>query len=91
MESQLTRILASTRRGVEERKAVASVRAMDQAARAHKPRGFARALREKAAVGLAVIAELKKASPSKGLIRPDFEVASLAAGVAGGGRRLCLC
>jgi indole-3-glycerol phosphate synthase len=85
LESQLTKILASTRVGVEERKAVASTRAMDQAARAHTPRGFARALREKAVSGPAVIAELKKASPSKGLIRPNFEVTSLAAAVAGGG------
>jgi indole-3-glycerol phosphate synthase len=85
MESQLTKILASTRRGVEERKAKSSLRALDQAAAAHQPRGFARALRHKAANGPAVIAELKKASPSKGLIRPGFDVASLAAAVAGGG------
>jgi indole-3-glycerol phosphate synthase len=85
MESQLTKILASTRREVEERKAKSSPRALEQAAAAHQPRGFARALRQKAANGPAVIAELKKASPSKGLIRPDFDVASLAAMVAAGG------
>jgi len=85
MESQLTKILASTRRGLEERKAKSSLRALEQAAAAHQPRGFARALRHKAANGPAVIAELKKASPSKGLIRPGFDVASLAAAVAGGG------
>jgi indole-3-glycerol phosphate synthase len=85
MESQLTRILASTRRDVEERKAKSSPRSLEQAAAAHHPRGFARALRQKAASGPAVIAELKKASPSKGLIRPEFEVASLAAMVADGG------
>src|ERR1700677_1899425 len=85
MDSQLTKILASTRRGVEERKAASSTRVLEQAAAAHQPRGFARALRQKAASGPAVIAELKKASPSRGLIRPDFDVATLAAGFAAGG------
>ena len=85
MDSQLTKILAVTRRGVEERKATSSRRVLEQAANAHQPRGFAHALQQKALHGPAVIAELKKASPSRGLIRPDFDVASLAAAVAGGG------
>jgi indole-3-glycerol phosphate synthase len=85
MDSKLTKILASTRRVVEERKATSSTRVLEQAAATHQPRGFARALRQKAASGPAVIAELKKASPSRGLIRPDFDVATLAAGFAAGG------
>ena len=85
MDSQLTKILASTRRGLQERKATASIRILEQAAASHQPRGFARALRQKASNGAAVIAELKKASPSKGLIRADFDPAVLAAGMARGG------
>ncbi len=85
MDSQLTKILATTRRDVDQRKLSTSLQILEQAAAAHQPRGFARALREKAKTGPAVIAELKKASPSKGLIRPDFDVATLAAGYARGG------
>ena len=85
MDSQLTKILAVTRRGVEERKVASSRPLLETEAAAHRPRGFARTLREKAASGPAVIAELKKASPSRGLIRPDFDVAALAKGFAGAG------
>src|SRR5580700_4405370 len=85
MDSQLTRILATTRHALQERKAASSIRHLEQAAAAHQPRGFARALRQKAVSGPAVIAELKKASPSRGLIRPDFDVATLATGFARGG------
>jgi indole-3-glycerol phosphate synthase len=42
------------------------------------PRGFARALRQKAAAGTAIIAEVKKGSPSKGVIRRNFEPVEIA-------------
>ncbi|MCL1981329.1 MAG: indole-3-glycerol phosphate synthase TrpC [Proteobacteria bacterium] len=51
------------------------------------PRGFIRALTE--APGVAIIAEAKKASPSKGLIQPDFDPARIARNYQAGGAR-CL-
>ena len=76
MDSHLDRIVGHTREVVAIRKAVADLPALERAAREHTPRGFARAL--KARSGAAVIAELKKASPSKGMIRENLDVTVLA-------------
>ncbi len=54
------------------------MRALERLAAAHTPRGFREQLRRRAQDGPAIIAELKKASPSKGLIRADFRPAELA-------------
>lgn len=81
----LERILNSSRKTVEERKQRISVADLERRAALHTPRGFARALRERAATGPAIIAELKKASPSKGLIRPEFDVVALADSLRAGG------
>jgi indole-3-glycerol phosphate synthase len=78
MATQLEQILAHTTLEVKERRAVADVAALERRAASHRVRGFEAALRRASAAGPAVIAELKKASPSKGLIRADFEPAKLA-------------
>ncbi len=77
MPTRLEEIISSTRRRVAASKASADLRALAEAAERHQPRGFRRALQNPAS-GIAIIAELKKASPSKGLIRADFPVADLA-------------
>jgi indole-3-glycerol phosphate synthase len=75
----LERILAQTRAGLAQRRDQVRLEDLERLAAQHTPRGFARALRQaSAAAGLAIIAELKKASPSKGLIRADFDPRSLA-------------
>jgi indole-3-glycerol phosphate synthase len=78
MPTQLEQILAHTLLEVMDRRAVADVPALERLAAAHRPRGFEAGLRKAAAAGPAVIAELKKASPSKGLIRADFRPSVLA-------------
>jgi indole-3-glycerol phosphate synthase len=78
MPVSLDQIVSSTRRKVAETKRMADLRELEQWAEKHVPRGFRRALEEKSRAGVAVIAELKKASPSKGLIRAEFCAGELA-------------
>ncbi len=49
------------------------------------PRGFAEILRERAATGTAIIAEVKKGSPSRGVIRADFDPVAIARGYQAAG------
>jgi indole-3-glycerol phosphate synthase len=78
MPVSLDQIVRSTRGKVAETKRTADLRELERRAERHVPRGFRRALQEKSRTGLAVIAELKKASPSKGLIREKFCAEELA-------------
>ncbi len=78
MAAVLDRIIAATRARVAEARRAADVRTLERRAEQHVPRGFRRSLVEKSRSGVAVIAELKKASPSKGLIRAEFRPAELA-------------
>src|SRR5580698_1577326 len=81
----LTTILASTRATLAAAKADVPVAELERRAAEHHPRGWAAALRRYAATGPAVIAEIKKASPSKGLIRSAFDPAWLARRYRAGG------
>jgi indole-3-glycerol phosphate synthase len=81
----LERILRTTRATVADRKTRVPHRDLEQSAAEHTPRGFARALRAQSQRGPAIIAELKKASPSKGLIRETFDPAVLAQSLEAGG------
>jgi len=83
--NKLTQILATKADEVAERRAIRSFSDLD-AIDAGPVRGFAVALRAKIDAGdFGLIAEIKKASPSKGLIRQDFDSANHAHAYAAGG------
>lgn len=83
----LTRILNRKAEEIAERSARRSQRALaEQLAAAPPARGFAAAIAQRIETGGAgVIAEIKKASPSKGLLRADFRPAEIAASYERGG------
>ena len=85
MSTRLDKILDTTRATVAAAKARVPLADLEQRAALHQPRGWASALRSRSLSDPAVIAEIKRASPSKGLIREDFDVAWLARKYQDGG------
>jgi indole-3-glycerol phosphate synthase len=86
MSDALSKILAYKAEEVAARKTRRPPAAVEAEARAAPPvRPFADALAAEAKTGFALIAEIKKASPSRGLIRADFDVPALAKAYADGG------
>jgi indole-3-glycerol phosphate synthase len=87
MSDVLTRICDDKRTHVAARRAERSFAELDRLAlKADPPRGFVQSLRRKLADdGYGLIAEIKRASPSKGLIRKDFDPATLARAYEAGG------
>jgi indole-3-glycerol phosphate synthase len=81
----LDTILGTTRTAVAASKIRVPRAELERRAADHQPRGWASALRRQASSGPAIIAEIKKASPSKGLIRADFDATWLAGRYQAGG------
>ena len=86
MTDKLAEICATKRDEVAARKSATSLATLHERAAAQTaPRGFEAALRREAEHGFALIAEIKRASPSKGLIRADFDPADHARAYQAGG------
>src|SRR5690606_24557658 len=86
MTNKLIEICETKRHEVAARKAAMTVSTLHaRAAEQTPPRGFRKALDDAARSGFGLIAEIKKASPSKGLIRTDFDPPAHAQAYAAGG------
>jgi indole-3-glycerol phosphate synthase len=85
MSTTLDQIMAHTLLQVRAKKETANLARLERYAAEHRPRGFAANLRKAATLGPAVIAELKKASPSRGIIRDDYRPVDIAKGYAAAG------
>jgi len=83
--TKLDEILAAARERAARARSGANMRLLEKSAAEHQPRGFRRRLQAMAQLGPAVIAELKKASPSKGVLRGTFPVGLLASQLARSG------
>lgn len=78
MPSRLDQIVATARRKIAQSRAGADLRLLERQAQNHTPRGLRQTLETRTRKGLAIIGEMKKASPSRGLLRADFDPARLA-------------
>ncbi len=85
MATQLDQILARTLITTLDRKREADMPELERQAAAHRPRGFTANLRRAATLGPAIIAELKRASHSKGMLRDVYKPVTIARGYEGVG------
>ncbi len=81
----LDKIIAYKKDEVARAKANAPAASLEALAQEYQPKGFKSALERQAQTGFALIAEIKKASPSKGLIRQDFDPPQIAKAYQAGG------
>jgi indole-3-glycerol phosphate synthase len=78
MTASLDQIVAATRRRLANSARKLDLQQLERQAQGRVPRGFRRILQTRSRLGTAIIAELKKASPSRGLIRANFDAEILA-------------
>ena len=86
MNNVLKQICAAKRKHIADKQAVRSLDKIKNDCRSGpQPRGFLKALKQASRNGYGLISEIKRSSPSKGLIRKDFNPANLASAYQAGG------